>query len=89
MAIISRPKAVISPTPRSIEALINKGGSVVGDGGEQCDRKAKDVPVIVRIPSDLLRRIDSLVAARQLKMPRHTWLLEALLEKASRDESAR
>lgn len=85
MAITRKPK---SPTPIDgvdVDALINKGGSV-GTHGEIRAKKSKETPVIVRIPSDLLDRINVLVGARPLKTPRHTWLLEALLEKANREE---
>jgi hypothetical protein len=70
-----------------VEALINKGGSVAMP--KEPRPKRKDVPVIVRVPSDLLDRIDALVEKRQLRTPRHTWLLEAFLEKASREEGKR
>jgi hypothetical protein len=40
----------------------------------------------LRIPQDLLQRIDRLVKKRQPKNSRHQWILEALLEKASREE---
>jgi hypothetical protein len=85
MAITRKPKASAAGGPVDVEALINKGGSIATQ--EAHDRKKpKEIPVVVRIPSDLLDRIDALVATRQLKTPRHTWLLEALLEKAHREE---
>ncbi|HWQ93285.1 MAG TPA: hypothetical protein VN673_16540, partial [Clostridia bacterium] len=69
-----------------IEALISKGGGVAA--AEQYEgAQEKDVPVIMRIPRNLLSRIDALVSARPIRTPRHTWLLEALLEKANREEA--
>ncbi len=40
----------------------------------------------LRVPSPLLKRIDALVSLRQPRISRHQWILEALLEKAKRDE---
>jgi hypothetical protein len=84
MAITRKPKPAASG-PVDVEALISKGGSVARQE-ENRPPKSKETPVVVRIPSDLLDRIDTLVGTRQLKTPRHTWLLEALLEKANREE---
>lgn len=77
------------PTPRSsesdavdVEALINKGGSVAGQGRRPASKSA---PVVVRIPPALLERIDTAVEARPVPTPRHTWLLEAIVEKLERD----
>jgi hypothetical protein len=84
MAITRKPKPAAPGGPVDIEALIGKGGSVAAYQ-EQQPPKVKEIPVVVRIPSDLLGRIDALVGRRQLKTPRHTWLLEALLEKVNRE----
>jgi hypothetical protein len=86
MTITRKPKPAVASGPVDVEALINKGGSVARQEEQVSDRK--EVPVVVRIPSDLLSRIDALVGKRQLKTPRHTWLLEAFLEKAHREEGA-
>ena len=40
--------------------------------------------VTLRVPSDLLRRIDEVVQSRPIRVPRHTWILEALVEKLTR-----
>jgi hypothetical protein len=85
MMITRKPKpAAAASGGVDIEALIGKGGSVAAHQ-EQVPLKGKEIPVVVRIPSDLLGRIDALVGKRQLKTPRHTWLLEALLEKVNRE----
>jgi hypothetical protein len=39
----------------------------------------------VAYPSDVMPRIDAAVAARRIKTPRHTWLLEAVMEKLDRE----
>jgi hypothetical protein len=85
MSITRKPKP---SAPVDVEALIRKGGTV-----PMRDRRsratASELPVVVRIPSDLLDRIDALVATRPLRTPRHTWLLEAFLEKANREDHLR
>jgi hypothetical protein len=48
-------------------------------------KEAKDeMPVTLRLPPNVLREIDQAVAARKIKIPRHTWLLEAVAEKLDR-----
>jgi hypothetical protein len=85
MAITRRPKqASGTGKPVDVDALINKGGSVAGKNGGQ----AKDtVPVILRVPEDILQKVDASVQARRIKTPRHTWLLEAVLEKLERESA--
>jgi hypothetical protein len=43
--------------------------------------QGRDVPVTVRIPQPMLSDIESLVKTRPIKIPRHTWLMEAIYEK--------
>ena len=45
-----------------------------------------EVAVTVRVPKGTLERIDSLVKARPTKIPRHSWLLEAIYEKLYKEE---
>ena len=49
---------------------------------------AELTPVLLRIPTKVLDRVDRLVAARQAEnpIPRTTWLLEAVIEKVRREE---
>ena len=83
MAVTRRPKpALVAATPPvDVEALINKGGSVARAGAEP----AKTAPVVLRLPPDVLTRIDRAVEARRVKVPRHTWLMEAVIEKLERE----
>lgn len=83
MAISRKPKQSSSTAKNvDVNALINKGGSVGGKNGGQ-ERDA--VPVILRVPEDILEKVDASVQARRIKTPRHTWLLEAVLEKLERE----
>ena len=42
---------------------------------------AKVANVLLRIPDGLLTQIDHALASRKVKIPRHTWLLEAIVDK--------
>lgn len=87
MAIARKPKLSETKTKeQSISALISKGGSVAEDredGGNANQTEKK--PVLIRIPPEALRKIDEIVGAKKIKMPRHTWLLEAVFEKLEKD----
>ena len=82
MAISRKPKPQEKASV-DVEALINKGGSVAG--GDNDTGEKSSVPVILRVPQTLLTRIDEAVAARPIRTPRHTWMLEAVLEKLERE----
>ena len=85
MAITRKPKPARAAGPVDVEALINKGGSVAQFKAAAAADPAPTpvVPVILRLPSGILGRIDDAVKARPVKMPRHTWILEAIVEKLS------
>jgi hypothetical protein len=86
MAISRKPKKSSDAAAKHVDvnALINKGGGVAGKNGGQ---EKGTVPVILRVPEDILRKVDASVQARRLKTPRHTWLLEAVLEKLERESN--
>jgi hypothetical protein len=86
MAVTRRPKpALVAATPAvDVEALINKGGSVTRAGAAPA-APAKTAPVVLRLPPDVLARVDRAVKARRVKVPRHTWLMEAVIEKLERE----
>ena len=87
MALRRKPKSESKKTPsadeRRIEALIDKGGSVAPDheGG-----KGRPQLVQLRLPRDLVQRIDMARKFRIVAPSRHAWLLEALLEKLETEE---
>jgi hypothetical protein len=47
---------------------------------------APEVALTVRVPKDTLDRIDALVRARPTRIPRHSWLLEAIYEKLYKED---
>lgn len=91
MAITRKPKAATVATAGvDIEALINKGGSVGGQPAMAAgveEGASKPVPVVLRLPGDVLSQIDQALKGRRVRIPRHTWLLEAVVEKLERDVS--
>ena len=92
MTITRKPRAPSTPPVEAIlpeteiQALIGKGGSVA----RVEERTAADDPkpqlVQLRLERRLVERIDAVLATRQIKIPRHTWLLEAVHEKLAREE---
>jgi hypothetical protein len=50
-------------------------------GRAQSAKKRSTVTVSLRIPVPMLKEIDKAVQARPYKIPRHSWLLEAVYEK--------
>jgi hypothetical protein len=80
MAITRKPKSSINPaTAVNVDALINKGGKPA-----QQPSDGAATPVIVRLPAEMLAQVDAAVAARPIRTPRHTWILEAIHEKLQR-----
>lgn len=83
MAISRKPRSSGAPTPLvDVEALINKGGSTPKPNIEEKDGATA---VVLRLPADVLTRVDGAVKARPIRTPRHTWLLEAVHEKLARE----
>jgi hypothetical protein len=81
MAIARKPKGKSQrPGPVDVEALIRKGGGVAGEKG-----KNGVVPVLLRIPSEILDKVDLSVKARRIPTPRQTWILEAIVEKLGQE----
>ena len=92
MALARKPKLTAKTnTPkdeRTIEALIAKGGSIADDTLPEKSRGGiKPTNVVLRLPPDMLVRVDAAVDTRSVRIPRHTWLLEAVLEKLDREQS--
>lgn len=93
MAIARKPRAAAqAPSPtaseREIEALIHKGGSIAeapSPAGVPSRARSETAKVILRLPAGMLARVDTMVDARIPKIPRHTWLLEAIIEKLERE----
>ena len=88
MALRRKPQSAPSKSPASsehhIEALINRGGSVTPDHEEQ--GRSRPQLVQLRLSRALVQRIDNVRKDRLVVPSRHSWLLEALLEKLEAEE---
>src|SRR4051812_2971295 len=84
MAIIRKPKSSASNNASvDIQALIERGGKVAGEPGDP----RKLVPVMLRLPPAMLKKVDAAVEARDVPTPRTTWIMEAITEKLKREVS--
>jgi hypothetical protein len=77
----------VRKSPKKDETIaakfIEEGGSVAASNQKE---KEKKLSVQLRIPKDLLDRIDAQVEQRPVKIPRHLWLLEAIHEKLEKEK---
>jgi len=48
--------------------------------------QTRRVAVTIRLPEEVVDKIDSLLAARSVPLSRNNWILEAALEKLARSE---
>ena len=85
MAIARKPHRPLSAATIDVDALIGRGGSPTGAVAEEAPTKTS--PILLRIPADIMDRLDAALKARPVKLPRHTWILEAIHEKLIRDTS--
>jgi hypothetical protein len=84
MAITRKPRH--SPAPAvDVDALISRGGNPAGAAGPEGAQLKTATPILLRIPADMLALVDAALKARPIKLPRHTWILEAIHEKLTRD----
>ena len=83
MAIARKPNRKVAPAV-DVEALINRGGSPGGTAA----REGRTTPILLRIPAAMMERLDTALKGRPVKLPRHTWILEAIHEKLTRESPA-
>ena len=93
MAITAKPQKPSTPSV-DVEALINKGGSVAAPAAAQDDGVKSVVPdsdetksVLLRVPLDILQTVDAQIKGKRPRVPRHTWILEAMLQRIERDSA--
>jgi hypothetical protein len=87
MPVTRKPKAQ-PHTPPTVDPLelINRGGSTPAKL-EKKQPYEGTVAVVLRLPTEMLDDVDRAVQARPLRIPRHTWILEAVLEKLTREQN--
>ncbi|MCB0195525.1 MAG: hypothetical protein KDJ65_26485 [Anaerolineae bacterium] len=86
MTITKKPRLVEKGNlpEAEIAALIDKGGSVARQGGKKSAQNKQQF-IQLRLNPDFLAQIDEALKKRKVKIPRHTWILEALCEKLERE----
>lgn len=81
MAISRKPQTADAPI--DVDGVTSRVGSRA-DAGKRPTESAV-VPVVLRIPRDMLQQVEAALKERPFKTPRHTWILEAIHEKLNRD----
>lgn len=83
-----QPRTVQKPEDLDLrtEAFINKGMQAQKDDSPKPVEAIKPTKVLLTIPADSHARIEAVLAERRVRIPRHTWLLEAIVEKLEREE---
>jgi hypothetical protein len=86
MAIARKPKPPKQPDEATVQQLINKGGSVAS--APTPERGAVELsPVLLRLPSDMLAKIDAAVQRRRpVRISRQAWIIETLQQRLEREE---
>jgi hypothetical protein len=67
----------------AIRAVIERGGTVAGEGGRADEAVRKLLQL--RLPTTLISRIDGVRRTRVVPPSRHHWILEAIHEKLLRE----
>jgi hypothetical protein len=83
VAISPKPKAPQAQEARAgvdVEALINKGLAIRKD-----EPKKAEISVLLRLQANIAERLDFAIKAKPIRTPRHSWILEAILEKLERE----
>ena len=81
MTITRKPK--LTNHKDKIDVIIDKGGSVSGETKINC--KGYKNSMTLRLPHFLLDQINEILSEKLIPTPRHTWILEAILEKVQRE----
>ncbi len=83
MALSAKPTRPTSKPADNVEAFISKGGSV-----PSTKPAGKGAQHPLKFPEgDLFDRLESARKASAVKLPRNTWILQAIAEKLERDGS--
>ncbi|TGD93721.1 hypothetical protein [Methylobacterium nonmethylotrophicum] len=90
MALSSKPTRPAPKPADPVEAFINKGGSVpaaepAADSDAGKPAKAPQHPLKFPHDSDLFERVERARRATVVRLPRNTWILQAIAEKLERD----
>ena len=85
MALTAKPSRAAKPAPVDpVEAFIAKGGSAPPPAADVAPKGAQH-PLKFPQDSDLFERLEAARKASVVKLPRNTWILQAIAEKLERD----
>jgi hypothetical protein len=73
--------------PNKIKNLATSKKSVASAKQAGMKKAASGTNVVLRFPTDLLQQVDQAVASRMPRIPRNTWLLEAVHAKLDTKDS--
>jgi hypothetical protein len=82
----SPPSFKIENMDERTEAFINKGMQSKTVKPLESTEPPKPIKVLLTIPAESHSRIGAVLADRKVRIPRHTWILEAIAEKLDREE---
>ena len=86
MAIARKPNPANRPDEATVQQLISKGGSVAAAAKPERG-EAELSPVLLRLPPDMLAKIDAAVRRRRpVRISRQSWIIEALQERLTREQ---
>ena len=80
MTIARKPKGKAQASETEIAALIDRGG---GTAPREIARP-ENLAVALRIPGPLAERLTRALKDDMTRIPRHTWILQAIVEKLER-----
>lgn len=73
----------------AVQAFLKKGGRTATTEPETEEAPLKPTRFSLTIPGDICQEVDKLCQAGRLKISRHKWVLDAVIEKLERDGTAR
>jgi hypothetical protein len=84
MALSAKPPRPAPAPTNNIEAFINKGGSAPAEAAPKPMAKGAQHPL--KFPEgDLFERLEKARKSSAVKLPRNTWILQAIAEKLERE----
>lgn len=85
MALSAKPARPSARPADAVEAFISKGGSVAAAAPADKATKGAQHPLKFPSDSDLFDRMEQARKGSPVKLPRNTWILQAIAEKLQRD----
>lgn len=79
---------VVRRKPANVDEFIQEGGSVPQVASPQLSEESGEEEIKglkMRLPIELLKRVDEAVKSRRPAPSRHQWILEAIYEKLERE----